>query len=170
MGGLSDSQLTISPLFYFTLVDMWGPFKAYCPGYEKTTRRDKAYEVYFLVFSCAATGAVNVQLLEGKRTEFVLEGCSRFFNETSVPKIMYPDDDGPLVKAFTEGEIDVQDLSGTLFKTKGIYFEICPPQGHSAHGRVERVIRSMKDSFRKSGASSSRCVYSHWLDDHREST
>ena len=78
MGGLTDSQLTMSPVFYFTLVDMWGPFKAYCPGYEKTTRRDKAYEVYFLVFSCAATGAVNVQLLEGKSTEFVLEGCSNF--------------------------------------------------------------------------------------------
>ena len=27
MGGLTDSQLTVSPVFYFTLVDMWGPFK-----------------------------------------------------------------------------------------------------------------------------------------------
>ena len=90
MGGLSDSQLTVSPVFYFTMIDMWGPMKAYCPGYERATRRDKSYDVYFLVFSCVATGAVNVQLLEGKHTEFVLEGCSRFFNETSVPKIMYP--------------------------------------------------------------------------------
>ena len=49
MGGLTDNQLTISPVFYFTLVDMWGPLKCYCPGYERTTRRDKSYEVHFLV-------------------------------------------------------------------------------------------------------------------------
>ena len=119
--------------------------------------------MYYLVFSCAATGAVNVQLLEGKSTEFVLEGCSRFFTETSVPKIMYPDDDGALVRAFTRGEIDVQDLSGSLFRTKGIHFELCPPQGHSSHGRVERVIRSLKDSFSRSGASSSRCTATGWM-------
>ena len=162
MGGLADSQLAVSPLFYFTMVDMWGPLKAYCPGYERTTRRDKAYEVYFLVFCCVATGAVNVQLIEGKKTEFVLDGCSRFFSETSVPKIMYPDDDGALQKAFREGEIEIEDLSGRLFKSNGIYFETCPPQAHSSHGKVERVIRSLQDSFSRSGASSSRCTATGW--------
>ena len=121
MGSLADTQLTISPVFYFSYVDMWGPLKAYCPGYGKLTRREKGYEVYFLVFSCVSTGAINVQLIEGKSTEFVLEGCSRFFNETCVPAILYPDDDGALVKAFREGEIDVQDLSGKLYKQRGIH-------------------------------------------------
>lgn len=106
---------------------------------------------------------MNVQLVEGKKTEFVLEGCSRFFNETTVPKIMYPDDDGALCKAINEGEIDIHDLSGRLFRTKGIHFETCPPQGHSSHGRVERVIRSLQDSFKKSGAPSSRCTATGWM-------
>ena len=134
MGGLTDCQLSISPVFYYTLVDMWGPVKCYCPGYERLTRRDKSYEVHFLVFSCVATGAVNIQLLEGKSAEFVLEGCSRFFSETSVPKIMFPDDDGSLTKAFREGEIDLHDLSGRLYRSKSILFEVCPPQSHSSHG------------------------------------
>ena len=162
MGGLTDSQLSISPLFYFTIVDLWGPLKAYCPGYGKMTRREKGYEVYFMVFSCAATGAVNLQLLEGKSTEFILEGCTRFFNETSVPKVLYPDEDGALVKAFREGEINIRDLAGNLHKTKGIDFELCPPQGHSSHGRVERVIRSLQESYAKSGASSSRLTALGW--------
>ena len=162
MGGLAESQLSISPVFYYSIVDLWGPLKAYCPGYGKMTRREKGYEVYFMVFSCAATGAVNLQLLEGKSTEFILEGCSRFFNEASVPKILYPDEDGALVKAFREGEVDLKDLSGNLYKTKGINFELCPPQGHSSHGRVERVIRSLQDSFNKSGASSSRLTATGW--------
>ena len=162
MGGLTDTQLTISPVFYYTYVDLWGPLKAYCPGYGKLTRREKGYEVHFLVFSCVSTGAINVQLVEGKSTEFILEGCSRFFNETSVPAIMYPDGDGALVKAFKEGEIDIQDLSGRLYKQKGIQFEICPPQGHYCHGRIERVIRSLQESFTRSGASSSRCTATGW--------
>ena len=127
-------------------------------------REIKSYEVHFLVFSCVATGAVNVQLLEGKSTEFVLEGCSRFFNETSVPKIMYPDEDGALCRAFSQGEIDLQDLSGNLFRTKSILFETCPPQGHSSHGRIERIIRrSLQESFTRSGAPSTRCTATGWM-------
>ena len=102
---------------------MGSSLKCYCPGYGKKTRRDKSYEVHFLVFSCVDTGAVNVQLLEGKKTELILEGCSRFFNETSVPKIMYPDEDGALCKAIREGEVDLHDLSGNLFRTKGVLFD-----------------------------------------------
>ena len=163
IGSLTDSQLTISPVFYFTLVDMWGPVRCYCPGYEKQTRRDKSYEAYFLVFSCVSTGAVNVQLIEGKHTDFVLDGCSRFFSETSVPKIMYPDEDGALLRAFKRGEVDLEDLSGNLYRTKGIFFETCPPQSHSSHGRVERVIRSLQQSFTRSGASDSRCTATGWM-------
>ena len=158
MGNLTDCQLSITPVFYYTLVDMFGPVKCYAPGQEKQTRRDKSYEAHFLVFSCVATGAVNVQLIEGKRTDFILDGCSRFFNETGVPKIMFPDDDGGLVRAFTRGEICLEDVSGNLYRTRGIHFELCPPQSHSSHGRVERVIRSLQDSFVRSGASSNRCT------------
>ena len=163
MGSLTESQLTISPVFYFTQVDMWGPLRCYCPGYERLTRRDKSYEIHLLVFSCVATGAVNVQVLEGKSTEFVLEGCSRFFNETSVPKIMYPDEDSALVAAFKNGEINIEDLSGSLYRTKNILFETCAPQAHYSHGRVERVVRSLQQSLSRSGASSCRLTATGWM-------
>ena len=114
MGSINECQVTVSPIFYFVQVDLWGPLRCYCPGYERLTRRDKAYDVYMLVFSCLATSAVNVQVIEGKSAEFVLDGCNRFFSEASVPKIMFPDDDGALVLAFTRGEINLEDLSGTL--------------------------------------------------------
>ena len=32
MGPLSDSKLTISPVFFMTLVDLWGPVKCFAPG------------------------------------------------------------------------------------------------------------------------------------------
>ena len=76
---------------------------------------------------------------------------------------MYPDEDGALCRAFSQGEIDLQDLSGNLFRTKSILFETCPPQGHSSHGRIERVIRSLQESFTRSGASSTRCTATGWM-------
>ena len=82
----------------------------------------------------------NVQLIKRKDTAVVLDGCSRFFNEAGVPKIMLPDDDGALSRAFTIGEISLIDFSRSIYKEKGTHFELCPPQGHSAHGRVERRI------------------------------
>ena len=35
MGPLTDSQLTISPVFYVTLVDLWGPVKCFAPGQHR---------------------------------------------------------------------------------------------------------------------------------------
>ena len=35
MGPYSDTQLSISPIFYAPYLDMWGPLKIYCPGYER---------------------------------------------------------------------------------------------------------------------------------------
>ena len=77
---------------------MWSPLTIYCPAYEKATRSSAArsYKSYFLIFCCAVTGMTNVQLIERKDTAAVLDGCSRFFNEAGVPKIMLLDDDGAL--------------------------------------------------------------------------
>ena len=82
MGCLSDFQLTISPVFYYTYVDAWGPVKGYTPGFEKSTRTSKkTFDLYIVVFACAATGTINVQVMEGgKDTGCVLEVFNRFFN------------------------------------------------------------------------------------------
>ena len=67
-----------------------------------------------MVFGCCATGTINCQVIEGKDTGFCLDGFNRFFCETTVPKIIYPDLEGGLVKALSAGEVDIVDLSGTL--------------------------------------------------------
>ena len=69
MGPLSDFQLSISPIFYYTFVDSFGPLKAFVPGYEGSTRSgDKAVQLQMLVFCCAATGMVNCQIDEGGKS------------------------------------------------------------------------------------------------------
>ena len=65
MGPLSSSQISMSPIFYFVTVDMWGPILIYTPGYEKRTRNRKMeYEAYMFVFACCVTGGINCQIIE----------------------------------------------------------------------------------------------------------
>ena len=164
MGPLAESQLSISPIFYFTLIDMWGPIKLYCPGYEKRTRNRKMdYDAYMLVMGCAATGTINCQIIEQRNTGSVLDGLNRFFCETTVPKICYPDMDGALMKALREGEISLIDMQGRLHRERGILFETCLPQGHYAHGRIERRIRMIQESLDRSELRyNTRCTATGW--------
>ena len=76
MGPLTEPQVSISPVFYYTLVDLWGPLKSYVPGYEKVTRStaDKPHEIYILVFACCATGTVNCQVIEGRKLDSAWTG------------------------------------------------------------------------------------------------
>ena len=100
-----------------------------------------------MVFACCATGTVNVQVIEGRLTGFCLDGMNRFFCETTVPKFMFTDEEGGLVKSLKYGKVDIVDMSGTLSRQKGIYFDTVVPQGHSAHGRVEKRIHMLQMSL-----------------------
>ena len=53
-----------------------------------------------------------------------------FFMEAAVPKVIFPDKDGALLKCLTEGQIDLIKPDGTLARERGIEFETCPNQGH----------------------------------------
>ena len=164
MGQLADSQISIAPIFYFCLVDLWGPLKSFVPGYEKVTRSNvnKPHEIYMMVFACCVTGAINCQIIEGKKTGYCLDGFNRFFSEIAVPKICYPDLEGGLIKALEEGEVDMVDLSGTLSRHRGVKFVPVVPQGHSAHGRVEKRIHMLQQSLERSQIRNSRCTATGW--------
>ena len=41
MGPFSDSQISISPIFYFSYIDMFGPVKLFAPGFERQTRNSR---------------------------------------------------------------------------------------------------------------------------------
>ena len=151
MGPLSDAQLSISPIFYYCYIDAWGPVKSYVPGYERETRSGhKIHEMMMLIFGCAATGMINCQMMEGgKNTDCVLDAFNRFFSEACVPKVCLPDKDGAVMKALTEGEIDIIGRDGVLARQKGINFETCLAQDHSAHGRITARIKMVQQSLER---------------------
>ena len=116
-----------------------------------------------MVFVCAATGTVNCQVIEGKSAEYCMDGFNRFFCKTTVPKIVYTDAEGGLLKALKEGEVDLTDMAGNLRTNNGILFETCVPQGHSAHGKVEKKIHILQQALERSEIRNSRCTATGWM-------
>ena len=123
---------------------------------------DKPHQVYMMVFACCATGTVNCQIIEGRKTGHCLDGFNRFFCESAVPKFVYTDEEGGLMRSLEQGEINLQDLSGVLSKQRGIEFQPVVPQGHSAHGRIERKIQTLQKSLEQSEIRNSRCTATGW--------
>ena len=111
---------------------------------------------------CVATGTVNVQLIEKEDTDGVMSGFNRFFCEATVPRIMFPDQGSQLLKALQEMEGSFLDLQYRLSEQRGISFSTCLPQGHSAHGRVERIIRSLKESMEVANLKVERLTATAW--------
>ena len=152
MGPLSNQQLSISPIFYFTLIDAWGPLKAFVPPYQRATRTgDRTHDLYMLVFACAATGMINCQMMEGgKNVACVLDAMNRFFNEAVVPRVCYIDKDAAIMKVLTEAQLEVVSNDGVISRQRGIMFETCSAQGHNAHGRIEARIKMIQEVFNRS--------------------
>ena len=95
-----------------------------------------------IVFGCAATGMINCQMLEvGKKTENMLDAFNRFFAEVCVPKSCFPDKDGALMKALSEGEVDLIGPDGVLARTRGIYFRTCVAQGHNEQQELKQELK-----------------------------
>ena len=150
MGPLSNNHLTISPIFYISLVDLWGPIKA---GYHRETRITKQYNCYFMVLACCSTGTVNVQLMEGKDTQSCIEAFNRFFCETAVLKIILTDAEGGLLI----------DLSGTLMEQRSIHFETAVPQANYQHGRIEKKIHLLQESLDRANFRNSATTATGWM-------
>ena len=164
MGPLSEYQLSISPIFYYTYIDAWGPVKSYVPGYERETRSgDKIVYLQMMVFGCAATGMINCQMMEGgKDTGHVLECFNRFFAEATVPKICFPDKDSAILKALSHGEVSLLGQDGVLARERGILFQTCPAQAHNAHGRIEARIKMVQECFERSGLKGTKLHTLGW--------
>ena len=54
------------------------------------------------------------------------------------------------MKALAEGEVDIIGRDGVLARERGILFEPCLAQDHSAHGRIEARIKMVQQSLERS--------------------
>ena len=93
MGPISEHQLTISPPFFAAFCDLDGPYNLFVPGHERETRNSKVLnaKVYIMTFACPVSKLVNLQVIESKSADGVLEGLTRLGCEHGFPKYLLLD-------------------------------------------------------------------------------
>ena len=151
MGPLPEENFTIAPPFYITQVDIFGPCHVYVPGHSHYLRNKKVVEakIYVLVFACPITKCINLQVIENKSHDGIIDGINRMCCEVGVPKLVLTDQDSGIMKALDEVEVKLKDLQHVVYKEKGILFKTCPVSGHNYHGLCERKIQSIQDCLKR---------------------
>ena len=158
MGPVSDHQLTIAPAFHTAYLDILGPFVVYVPGFERTTRARKSMDVfnYILTFVCPVTKITNLQVIEAKNCEAVLEGFIRLGCEQGFPACVVLDQETSFMKTVRDAEVNLTNLSMRAFREFGIRFEVVPVGGHNYNGICERKIKTVQECFEKIGLKNIR--------------
>ena len=153
MGPVSDSQLSIAPVFHVAYVDLDGPINVYVPGFERETRnrKIKTSKCWIMTFVCPMSKLTNMQVLESKNAESVLEGLTRLACEVGMPSCLIMDQETSLMKMVRDAEVNMRDLSYRVFKEFGVQCQVVPVQGHNYNGVAERKIRSVQEVFKKIG-------------------
>ena len=66
------------------------------------------------------------------------------------------------MKALAEGEVDIFGFGGVLARQRGIYFETCIAQDHSANGRIEAKIKMDQPSLERSNIKLAKICTMGW--------
>ena len=141
MGPLQSVNLCIAPAFYASQVDLFGPFKAYSPANKRATLK-----VWFAIFCCCTTGAVDIRVMEDYSTDTFISGFIRFSCRFGYPKYLLPDAGSQLVKGCEDMQYSFLDTKQKLSTEYGTEFTPCPVGAHYVHGKVERKIQEVRKS------------------------
>ena len=125
-------------------MDICGPFNAYSPVNKRETLK-----VWFVVFCCTATGAVDCRVMENYTADAFLLAFIRFACRFGYPKMVLPDEGSQLIKGCQNMIISLLDIRHKLSIEYGIEVKICPVGTHYVHGKVERKIQDIKRSLKK---------------------
>ena len=104
MGLISDHQLSISPPFWATIADLFGPYRIFVPGFERNTRNRNVLEAkcWVICFVCPVTRLTNLQVIEKSDASGIIDGVTRLSCEVGIPKFLMIDQDPALLKALQE--------------------------------------------------------------------
>ena len=155
MGPVSDDHLCIAPAFYNSQIDLFGPFSSYSFVNKRAT-----IKIWFVIFCCCTTGAVDLKVMDDYSTPSFVLAFTRFSCKVGYPKKLLPDAGSQLVKGCDNMRVVFSDVRNKLNEF-GILYEVCPVGAHYMHGKVERKIRHVKESFQKH-LNNDRLSVIHW--------
>ena len=144
MGPIPQSRITVAPAFYFTQLDLSGPYKSFSPHNKRAT-----VKIWLVVYCCCVTSATCINIMDDYSTPSFLQSFTRFASRYGFPKKIFCDEGGQLMKGSKDMRLSFSDISGKLHRGRGIEMETCPVGAHNMHGKVERKIREVNSSLEK---------------------
>ena len=145
MGPVSTYNLTIAPAFYYSQLDLSGPYLSYSPQHKRTT-----IKVWLIVFCCCSTSAVDIKVMDDYSTSSFVQAFTRFACKHGFPRKLLSDEGSQLIKGCKEMKLNYVDIKAKIMTNASVEFEVCPVQGHNMHGKVERKIKEINSSIKKS--------------------
>ena len=106
---------------------------------------------YVLVVCCPATKLINLQVIEAKSDDSVIDGVNRLGGEVGFPSFLLIDQDSGIMKALVEADDELQNLELVMQKERSIKFRTCCVSGHNFHCLVERRIKTLQECLEESG-------------------
>ena len=144
MGPKVEENMKIAPAFYTSQVDLFGPFQSY-----SNVNKRASIKIWFAIFCCSVTGAIDVKVMENYSTESFLLAFIRFACKYGYPKTLLTDEGSQLVRGCKAMVISFIDLKHKLNVEYEIDFKKCPVGAHYMHGRAERKIQHVQKSMMK---------------------
>ncbi|XP_066928653.1 uncharacterized protein [Clytia hemisphaerica] len=144
MGPVPPYNLTIAPAFFYSQIDLSGPYLAYQPQNKR-----KTIKIWLVVLCCCSTSAVSIKTMDDYSATSFIMAFTRFACDRGFPKKLLCDEGSQLVKACKEMNLNLRDVQSNLMKLHKVEFQVCPVQGHYMHGKVERKIREINASIEK---------------------
>ena len=141
---IHSNCINIAPAFFISQVDIFGPVNSYSNANKRAT-----VKIWFVIFCCCVTGAIDLKTMEDYSTESFLLGFLRFACKVGYPKKLMPDEGSQLVKGCNVIKLEFYDIKHELNERYGVEFETCPVGAHYMNGKVERKIRHVQESFMK---------------------
>ena len=93
-----------APAFYYTQVDLAGPFNT-CTFHNKR----KTIKIWLCVFCCSTTSTVSIKVMEDYRSSSFLQCFIRLSCEVGYPRKLLPDEESQLITGCGSMKIDFQN-------------------------------------------------------------
>ena len=145
MAQLKEWRVLPSPVFYVTCIDLFGPLFIRDNVKKKLTRANPTYgKVWGVVFVCASTGCLHLDITEDYSTNSFLETLKRFTSEHGVPGTFITDRGSQLTAAQKEIMPDWSEIEKRISTSKWIF---SPTAAHHFNGQAEAFVQKTKRSL-----------------------
>ena len=129
----------------------------------KTHKKSRvSFKIYALLIVFIMTGATNTLALEGLETADVVQALEKHSSRHRIPAVIFLHN-GTQLKTLSQAKFSLESADRQVQESMGMRILESNPKSHEERGRVERRIRTIRDTLIKVGTSEHTSMTAlHW--------